>query len=69
MREYRARRRAEGAPDSTINRELSVVRAAYRLAWKDDLITLADIPHFPIDFASAGTACFSWQRKPTHPFQ
>ena len=48
MREYRARRRADGAPDSTINRELSVVRAAYRLAWKDDLITLADIPHFPM---------------------
>ena len=21
----------------------------------------------PIDFATAGTACFSWQRKPTHP--
>jgi len=48
MREYRQKRQKEGAPPSTINRELSVVRAAYRLAWKDDVIRLNDIPHFPM---------------------
>lgn len=48
MREYRQKRQKEGAPPSTVNRELSVVRAAYKLAWKDDVIRLNDIPHFPM---------------------
>ena len=49
LREYRRQRTAEGAPPTTVNRELSVVRAAYRLAWNDDRIRLSDIPSFPME--------------------
>lgn len=39
--EYRARRRAAGRSDSTVNRELTYLRAAYRRALEDELLERA----------------------------
>lgn len=36
---YRRQRREEGVCDSTINRELAVLRAAFNVAWKHELIS------------------------------
>lgn len=46
LREYIAHRRKEGASAATVNRELSVLRRAFRLANQDDKIT--SVPRFPM---------------------
>jgi integrase len=46
LRKYRRDRRAQGADDVTINRELSYVRAAFRRALKES--TISSVPYFPI---------------------
>ncbi len=47
IQRYIARRREEGAADSTINRELAVLRRGYNLALRADPPLVARAPHFP----------------------
>jgi site-specific recombinase XerC len=47
IRRYISERRREGASDSTINRELSIVRRGFGLAMKSDPPLLTYAPHIP----------------------
>lgn len=46
MMDYREKRRAEGAKDSTINREISALRRMFHLGLKHDPPLVSRIPHF-----------------------
>jgi integrase len=48
LREYIAKRRAEGVADSTIRRGLNNLRAILNQARKEGKLRLSDIPHFPM---------------------
>lgn len=48
MEDYRAKRRAEGRSDSTVNRELSILRTAFNNARKRTPPKVVTIPYFPI---------------------
>src|SRR5262249_32779096 len=48
LEKYKASRDAEGASIATVNRELALLRRAYRLAKQCTPPTVADIPHFPL---------------------
>jgi integrase len=47
LKRYIAERRAEGARNATINRELSIVRRGFRLAAQSDPPKVAYVPHIP----------------------
>lgn len=44
--EYAAKRRADGVSESTVNRELSIIRRSFFLAFKRGTIRRGDIPYF-----------------------
>ena len=46
IRRFIESRRAEEKADATVNRSLQAMRAAYRLAWKEERISR--VPHFPM---------------------
>lgn len=48
LRQYRRLRRSEGRSDSTVNRELSLVRIAYRNGQKDTPSKVFVVPRFPM---------------------
>jgi len=48
MEEYRRKRKSEGAQDSTVNRELSVLRSALYKGKKRTPPKVNQIPHFPL---------------------
>ena len=48
LEEYRQKRRADGRSDTTVNRELSLLRIALRLGQKTTPPKVLTIPHFPM---------------------
>jgi integrase len=48
MDQYRAKRKAEGRTDATVNRELSIMRTAFHKARKRTPPKVLVVPHFPM---------------------
>jgi integrase len=48
LRQYRDQRKAEGRSDSTINRELSILRTAFHLGRKCTPVKVQVVPYFPL---------------------